>query len=74
MKTGVSSRVRGKAVVSSGAKGKAIVSAEVVAFKGVKYGAHDGELRFRLIHFWEARNVVTKVLLGLEMLLIDQQV
>ncbi|WZZ26632.1 hypothetical protein YC2023_010033 [Brassica napus] len=29
MKTGVSSRVRGKAVVSSGAKGKAIVSAEV---------------------------------------------
>ncbi|CAN6923375.1 unnamed protein product [Brassica oleracea] len=73
MKTGVSSRVRGKAVVSSGAKGKAIVSAEVVAFKGVKYGAHDGELRFRLIHFWEARNVVTKVLLGLEMLLIDQQ-
>ncbi|CAF1748895.1 unnamed protein product [Brassica napus] len=73
MKTGVSSGVRGKAVVSSGAKGKAIVSAEVVAFKGVKYGAHDGELRFRLIHFWEARNVVTKVLLGLEMLLIDQE-
>ncbi|CAN6852153.1 unnamed protein product [Brassica oleracea] len=73
MKTGVSSRVRGKAVVSSGAKGKAIVSAEVVAFKGVKYGAHDGELRFRLIHFWEARNFVTKVLLGLEMLLIDQE-
>ncbi|CAF2073449.1 unnamed protein product [Brassica napus] len=73
MKTGVSSRVRGKAVVSSGAKGKAIVSAEVVAYKCVKYGAHDGELRFRLIHFWEARNVVTKVLLGLEMLLIDQE-
>ncbi|CAN6863776.1 unnamed protein product [Brassica oleracea] len=71
--TGVSSGVRGKAVVSSGAKGKAIVSAEVVAFKGVKYGAPDGELRFRLIHFWEVRNVVTKVLLGLEMLLIDQE-
>ncbi|KAG2274285.1 hypothetical protein Bca52824_056840 [Brassica carinata] len=64
MKTGVSSGVRGKAVVSSGAKGKAIVSTEVVAFKGVKYGAPDGELRFRLIHFWEVRNVVTKVLLG----------
>ncbi|KAL0751149.1 hypothetical protein Bca101_033152 [Brassica carinata] len=73
MKTGVSSGVRGKAVVSSGAKGKAIVSTEVVAFKGVKYGAPDGELRFRLIHFWEVRNVVTKVLLGLEMLLIDQE-
>ncbi|CAF1929194.1 unnamed protein product [Brassica oleracea] len=73
MKTGVSSGVRGKAVVSSGAKGKVIVSSEVVAFKGVKYGAHDGEPRFQLIHFWEARNVVTKVLLGLEMLLIDQE-
>ncbi|CAF1803664.1 hypothetical protein Bca4012_028699 [Brassica carinata] len=30
-------------------------------------------MRFRLIHFWEARNVVTKVLIGLEMLLIDQE-
>uniref|UniRef100_A0A0D3DMJ1 DUF223 domain-containing protein n=1 Tax=Brassica oleracea var. oleracea TaxID=109376 RepID=A0A0D3DMJ1_BRAOL len=72
-KTGVSSGVRGKAAVSSGVKGKAIVSAEVMAFKDVKYGPHDGELRFRLIHFWEARNVVTKVLIGLEMLLIDQE-
>ncbi|KAF2547844.1 hypothetical protein F2Q70_00022815 [Brassica cretica] len=44
-----------------------------MAFKDVKYGPHDGELRFRLIHFWEARNVVTKVLIGLEMLLIDQE-
>ncbi|CAN6884997.1 unnamed protein product [Brassica oleracea] len=43
-----------------------------MAFKDVKYGPHDGELRFWLIHFWEARNVVTKVLIGLEMLLIDQ--
>ncbi|CAF1820160.1 unnamed protein product [Brassica napus] len=73
MKNGVSSGVRGKAVVSSGGKGKAIVSAEVVAFRSVKYGSHDGELRFRLIHFWEARNVVTKVLIGLEMLLIDEE-
>ncbi|KAL0754229.1 hypothetical protein Bca101_091897 [Brassica carinata] len=72
-KTGVSSGVRGKAAVSSGVKGKAIVSAEVMAFKDVKYGPHDGELRFRLIHYWEARNVVTKVLIGLEMLLIDQE-
>ncbi|KAG2322038.1 hypothetical protein Bca52824_015251 [Brassica carinata] len=73
-KTGVSSGVRGKDDVSSGVRGKAIVSAEVMAFKDVKYGPHDGELRFRLIHFWEARNVVTKVLIGLEMLLIDQEV
>ncbi|CDY62995.1 BnaCnng41260D [Brassica napus] len=75
-KTGVSSGVRGKAAVSSGAKGKAIVSAkagEVMSFKDVKFGPHEGELRFRLIHFWEARNVVTKVLIGLEMLLIDQE-
>ncbi|WZZ00240.1 hypothetical protein YC2023_072568 [Brassica napus] len=72
-KTGVSSGVRGKAAVSSGVRGKAIVSAELMAFKDVKYGPHDGELRFRLIHFWEARNVVTKVLIGLEMLLIDQE-
>ncbi|KAL0816242.1 hypothetical protein Bca101_072686 [Brassica carinata] len=72
-KTGVSSGVRGKAAVSSGVRGKAIVSAEVMAFKDVKYGPHDGELRFRLIHFWEARNVVTKVLIGLEMLLIEQE-
>ncbi|CDY37342.1 BnaC02g33600D [Brassica napus] len=28
--------------------------------------------RFRLIHFWEARNVLTKTLIGLEMLLIDE--
>ncbi|KAF3583607.1 hypothetical protein F2Q69_00026664 [Brassica cretica] len=72
-KTGVSSGVRGKAAVSSGVRRKAIVSAEVVAFKDVKYRSHDGELRFRLIHFWESRNVVSKVLIGLEMLLIDQE-
>ncbi|KAG5400888.1 hypothetical protein IGI04_015495 [Brassica rapa subsp. trilocularis] len=74
-KTGVSSGVRGKAAVSSGVKGKAIVSdvGEVMAFKDVKFGPNQGELRFRLIHFWEARNVLTKVIIGLEMLLIDQE-
>ncbi|CAF1709343.1 unnamed protein product [Brassica napus] len=44
-----------------------------MALKDVKYEADDGELRFRLIHFWEARNVVTKVFIGLEMLLINQE-
>ncbi|XP_013687942.1 uncharacterized protein LOC108872197 [Brassica rapa] len=75
-KSVVSSGVRGKAAVSSGFRGKAIVTAkvdEVMTFKDVKYGLHDGELKFRLIHFWEARNVVTKVLIGVEMLLIDHE-
>ncbi|KAG2248996.1 hypothetical protein Bca52824_088624 [Brassica carinata] len=75
-KTGVSSGVRGKAAVSSDVKGKAIVSAnvvEVMFFKDVKFGPHESEVRFRLIHFWEARNVLTKILLGLEMFLIDEE-
>ncbi|CAN7022322.1 unnamed protein product [Brassica rapa subsp. trilocularis] len=46
---------------------------EVTFFKDVKFGPQEGELRFRLIHFWEARNAITKVLIGLEMLLIDEQ-
>ncbi|CAN6819380.1 unnamed protein product [Brassica oleracea] len=54
--------------------GKAVVSAsdEILFFKDVKFGPQEGELRFRLIHFWEARNTLTKVLFGLEMLLIDE--
>ncbi|KAF3534695.1 hypothetical protein DY000_02037791 [Brassica cretica] len=75
-KTGVSSGVRGKAAVSSDVRGKAIVSANVVEamfFKDVKFGPHESDVRFRLIHFWEARNVLTKILLGLEMLLIDEE-
>lgn len=76
-KTSVSSGVRGKSAVSSDVRGKAIVSAnvvEVMFFKDVKFGPHEGEVRFRLIHFWEARNVLKKILLGLEMLLIDEEV
>ncbi|KAH0901902.1 hypothetical protein HID58_041405 [Brassica napus] len=75
-KTGVSSGVKGKAPVSSDVRGKAIVSAnvvEVMFFKDVKFGPHESEVRFRLIHFWEARNVLTKILLGLEMILIDEE-
>ncbi|KAG2322258.1 hypothetical protein Bca52824_015471, partial [Brassica carinata] len=34
---------------------------------------HETQLRFRLIHFWEARNPVKKTITGLEMLLIDEQ-
>ncbi|CAN6927814.1 unnamed protein product [Brassica oleracea] len=46
---------------------------EVLFFKDVKFGPQEDELRFRLIHFWEARNALTKILIGLEMLLIDEQ-
>ncbi|XP_033132667.1 replication protein A 70 kDa DNA-binding subunit A-like [Brassica rapa] len=46
---------------------------KVLFFRDVSFGIQEGELRFRLIHFWEARNVLTKTLIGLEMLLIDEQ-
>nr|VDD14449.1 unnamed protein product [Brassica oleracea] len=47
-----SKKPNGKAVVSS--------SDEVLFFKDVKFEPQEGELRFRLIHFWEARNALTK--------------
>ncbi|CAF2248778.1 unnamed protein product [Brassica napus] len=39
-------------------------------FRDVSFSPHEAELRFRLIHFWEARNLNTKELIGWEMLLI----
>ncbi|CAN6839489.1 unnamed protein product [Brassica oleracea] len=45
---------------------------DVLFFKGVKLGPQEGELRFCLIHYWEARNAFSKTLIGLEMLLIDE--
>ncbi|KAL0664636.1 hypothetical protein Bca4012_101474 [Brassica carinata] len=42
-------------------------------FIDVSFGPHEVELRFRLIHFWEARNPNTKELIGQEMLLIDEE-
>ncbi|CAN7003876.1 unnamed protein product [Brassica oleracea var. botrytis] len=45
----------------------------VVMFNNVTFGPQEAELRFRLIHFWEARNAITKTLIGLEMLLIDEE-
>nr|VDD21661.1 unnamed protein product [Brassica oleracea] len=47
---------------------------DVLFFKDVKLGPREGELRFRLIHYWEARNAFSKTLIGLEMLLIDKHV
>ncbi|KAF3579171.1 hypothetical protein DY000_02029836 [Brassica cretica] len=57
----------GKSPVSSDSDEK------VMFFKDVSLGPHETQLRFRLIHFWEARNPVKKTLIGLEMLLIDEQ-
>ncbi|KAL0788748.1 hypothetical protein Bca101_004994 [Brassica carinata] len=58
--------------------GKSIASSDydekVMFFKDVSLGHHEAQLRFRLIHFWEAWNRVKKMLIGLEMLLIDEQV
>ncbi|KAL0796120.1 hypothetical protein Bca101_067497 [Brassica carinata] len=72
----IGSGIRGKHSVPSGAKGKSIVSdniEDVIAFKDLTLGPHEGELRFRLIHFWEAWNSLTKVLIGIEMLLINEE-
>ncbi|WZZ47201.1 hypothetical protein YC2023_043460 [Brassica napus] len=66
----------GKTAVSSVKVDKVCSSAKVdkvLFFRDVSFGIQKGELRFRLIHFWEARNVLTKTLIGLEMLLIDEQ-
>ncbi|KAG5400208.1 hypothetical protein IGI04_014815 [Brassica rapa subsp. trilocularis] len=57
----------GKAHVSSDSEGR------VMLFKDVSLGPHAAQLRFRLIHFWEARNPIKKTLIGLEMLMIDEQ-
>ncbi|KAG2311049.1 hypothetical protein Bca52824_022606 [Brassica carinata] len=61
--------------------GKAVVCSDVpsakpggvVLFKDVTFGPQEDELRFRLIHFWEARNALSKTLIGLEMLLVDAE-
>ena len=47
---------------------------KVMLFRDVSLGPHETQLRFRLIHFWEAWNPIKKTLIGLEMLLIDKQV
>lgn len=61
----------GKGIVFSDVPSK---TEELLFFKDVKLGQHEGQLRFRLIHYWEARNPYTKTLIGLEMLLVDEQV
>ncbi|CAF2120991.1 unnamed protein product [Brassica napus] len=46
---------------------------QVMLFRDVSFGPHEADLRFRLIHFWEARNPNSKTLIGQEMLLIDEE-
>ena len=67
----------GKTAVSSAIPRSQSSSAhgdDVMFFRDVTMRPHQEELRFRLIHFWEARNPNTKTLTGVEMLLIDEQV
>ncbi|KAF3571208.1 hypothetical protein F2Q69_00060992 [Brassica cretica] len=46
---------------------------QVMLFRDVSLGPREAELMFRLIHLWEARNPNTKILIGQEMLLIDEE-
>ncbi|KAL0707211.1 hypothetical protein Bca4012_073637 [Brassica carinata] len=46
---------------------------KIMLFRDVTPGPHETQLRFRLIYFWEAWNPLKKTLIGLEMLLIDEQ-
>ncbi|CAN7018126.1 unnamed protein product [Brassica oleracea var. botrytis] len=46
---------------------------KVMFFRDVSPGPHETQLRFRLIHFWEAWNPLKNTLIGLEILLIDEQ-
>ncbi|CAN7010329.1 unnamed protein product, partial [Brassica oleracea var. botrytis] len=44
-------------------------------FSKVSYGPEDSQLLFKLIYFWKARNnFIGGILLGLEMLMIDEKV
>ena len=52
--------------------GKAFVA---MYFNDISPGRSESQLRFRLIHFWEARNIAkARAFLGLELLLIDEHV
>ncbi|KAG2272018.1 hypothetical protein Bca52824_066573 [Brassica carinata] len=46
---------------------------KIMLFRDVTPGPHETQLRFRLIHLWEAWNPLKKTLIGLEMLLIEEQ-
>uniref|UniRef100_A0A0D3E5A3 DUF223 domain-containing protein n=1 Tax=Brassica oleracea var. oleracea TaxID=109376 RepID=A0A0D3E5A3_BRAOL len=62
-----SAKPNGKSIASS------VTAMKPSAHADVSLGPHEAELRFRLIHLWEARNPNTKILIGEEMLLIDEE-
>ncbi|KAH0883139.1 hypothetical protein HID58_059235 [Brassica napus] len=77
MKMKTSGKAVGSSVIATKPHGKAAVvsgnDVDVMGFGEVTLVPHEAELRFRLIHFWEARSPHTKTLIGEEMLLIDEQ-
>ncbi|WZZ04816.1 hypothetical protein YC2023_090737 [Brassica napus] len=42
-------------------------------FNDISPGLSESQLRFRVIHFWEAKNIANRTLIGIELLLIDEQ-
>ncbi|KAF3577926.1 hypothetical protein DY000_02032267 [Brassica cretica] len=53
------------------ATGKSLVA---MYFNDISPGLSESQLRFRLIHFWEAKNIAKGgTLIGIELLLIDEQ-
>ncbi|XP_033129833.1 uncharacterized protein LOC117126227 [Brassica rapa] len=64
----MATKPNGKSIVSTGK------SPVAMYFNDISPGPHESELRFWLIHFWEARNIAkAKTLIGLENLMIDEQ-
>ncbi|KAG2264380.1 hypothetical protein Bca52824_071459 [Brassica carinata] len=63
----MATKANGKSPVSSASEEK------MMLFKDISLGPHETQLRFRLIHFWEAWNPIKKTIIGLEMILIDEQ-
>ena len=50
-------------------------SSVAMYFNDISPGLSESQLRFRLIHFWEAKNIAKGgTLIGIELLLIDEQV
>lgn len=47
---------------------------QLMFFRDVCLGPREADLRFRLIHFWEARNPNSETLIGQEMLLFDEEI
>ncbi|KAL0773328.1 hypothetical protein Bca101_038479 [Brassica carinata] len=42
-------------------------------FNDISPGLSESQLRFRVIHFWEAKNIANRTLIGIELLLIEER-